>query len=147
MDNGCLNIKNINSINITKVKDWAIYFDYEDKHYLIIGSSEFVGKSWQDLCERKFDGKKYYSKLIKRKFDEKEYVKNDYIEKQKNKNIIYSLINKKYFTYKLTQKGFFNGVYEKEIKQEKIKVLKEQLKNKEKECLDIKNKILILSNF
>ena len=147
MDNYCIRIKNLDNLRITKVKDWAIYFNYKSKQYILHGSSELGEDSWQKLYERKFDSSgKCSLVLMKRIMYEKEYLKYDYIEKQNGKTIVYSLINKKHFVYTLTEKGFSDGLYLKDVEakenEDKLNLLKSQLKYHEQKCLEIKNKII-----
>lgn len=35
-----INIQDVSLLKITKVKNWSILFDYDDKHYLLHGVDE-----------------------------------------------------------------------------------------------------------
>ena len=47
-----LSITDLSLLKITKVKDWAICFDYDGRQFLIHGTSEFGEGSGQDFYER-----------------------------------------------------------------------------------------------
>ena len=50
-----INITDISLLKITRVRPWSICFDYDNKHYLIHGSSEMGEGSWQELYKRDLD--------------------------------------------------------------------------------------------
>lgn len=121
-------------LKITKVKNWAICFDYDDRHYLIHGSSELGEGEWQDFYERILDENGHYElKHIKTKMYSKEYVVNDYIKKQNGHTIVYKNIDKEYFTYKLTKRGFASGIMEERVIEEEkhISKVEKQIKKYE----------------
>ena len=67
-----IDIQDLNLLRITKVKEWAICFDYGEKHYLLHGQSEMGEGSWQVLYERTLDEcGKYHLERIK-EIDERE---------------------------------------------------------------------------
>lgn len=143
-----INIQDLSLTKITRVRDWSICFDYDHKHYLLHGSSEAGEGSWQDLYERELDSHgKYKLTFITSKNYASEYVANDYIKKQRGKTIVYSLIDKEYFAYKLTKRGFATGIFEDEVtkQNEEILKLRAELKTYEDKCRGIRNKINTLS--
>ena len=114
-----INIDDLDSLKITKVKDWAIYFDYDNRHYLLHGSSELGEGSWQDLYERYLDSNGHYElRHIKSIMYLSEYCAHDYILRQKGKTIVYKNIDKEYFVYKLTKRGFATGLMEDKVKEQ-----------------------------
>lgn len=111
-----LTIKSLRHLKITKVKPWSIYFDYEGKHYLIHGKSELGEGSWQELYERELDENGKYN-LIKLGCCNyaTDSVASDYIKAQNGKTTVYSQVDKAYFAYMLTKRGFANGVMEEKV--------------------------------
>lgn len=134
-----LNITDLSLLKITKVKDWAIYFDYDGRHYLIHGGSELGEGSWQDFYERILDEYGHYElHHIGTKPYAKECVVNDYIKRQKGHTVVYRNINKEYFVYKLTKRGFATGIMEERVIEEEkyiSKIEKQIKKYEEKICL------------
>lgn len=129
---------------ITKVKNWAICFDYDDRHYLIHGSSEPGEGEWQEFYERILDENGHYElKHIKTKMYSEEYVVNDYIKKQNGHTIVYKNIDKEYFAYKLTKRGFASGIMEERvIKEEKhISKVEKQIKKYEEKIRLLRQEI------
>lgn len=119
-----IDIKDLSLLKITKVKNWAIYFDYDGKHYFIHGNYEIGEGSWQELYERDLNYYGQYSlKRIKGNCST-DRVASDYISKQKGKTIVYSQIDKKHFAYKLTKRGFATGIMEHLVKSEQNKIQK-----------------------
>ncbi|MEE1503675.1 MAG: hypothetical protein UGF89_05450 [Acutalibacteraceae bacterium] len=113
-----LNITNLSLLKITKVRPWSICFDYDGVHYLLKGKSELGEGDWQDLYERELDhnGKYILNKLGCCEFAP-ERVDVDYVKKQKGRTLVYSQIDKAFFAYKLTKRGFATGVMENKIKE------------------------------
>lgn len=119
-----IDIKDLSLLKITKVKKWAICFDYDGKHYLLHGNYEIGEGQWQELYERELNFYGQYSlKRIAEKSG-KEQVADDYIKNQKGKTIVYSQIDKSYFAYKLTKRGFATGIFEHLVKKEQNKIQK-----------------------
>lgn len=102
-----INITDISLLKITKVKPWAICFDYEDKHYLIHGDYELGEGSWQTLYERVLDKNGKYT-LTHPKYCPyaSDNVVSDYIKKQRGRTVVYRNIDKEYFAHKLVKRGF-----------------------------------------
>lgn len=143
-----IDIKNLSLLKITRVRGWAICFDYDGKHYLLHGASEMGEGSWQDLYERELDEHgKYKLNFITNSNYGSEYVANEYIKKQNGKTIVYSLIDKNYFVYKLTKRGFATGIFEDEVSRQKEEIMKLQteLKVYEDKCRELRNRINTLS--
>ena len=142
-----IDIQDLSLLKITRVRSWSICFDYADKHYLLHGESEAGEYSCQELYERKLDEcGKYDLIFISNKCGD-DYVSNDYIKTQKGRTIVYSKIDKNFFAYKLTKRGFATGIFEKEVlKQNKeIEKLKKKLQTYEDKCREIRSQINELS--
>lgn len=119
-----IDIRNTALLKITKVKPWAIYFDYGEKHYFIHGNYEFGEGSWQELYERDLN---YYGGYKLKRIataNGTDRVANDYINKQRGKTVVYSQIDKNYFAYKLTKRGFATGVMKNLVEREQSKIQK-----------------------
>ena len=111
-----LTIKNFRHLKVTKIKPWSIYFDYEGKHYLIHGKSELGEGSWQELYERELDENgKYTLKKLGCSNYATDDVASEYIKKQNGKITVYSQVDKKFFAYMLTKRGFANGIMEEVV--------------------------------
>jgi len=142
-----IDIQDLSLLKITRVRDWSICFDYDDKHYLLHGTSEAGEGSWQELYERELDENgKYRLDFVSNKYGD-DYVACDYIKNQRGKTIVYSLIDKKYFAYKLTKRGFATGIFEDVVLKQKEEILNLQteLKVYEDKCRELKSKIRELS--
>ena len=142
-----IDIQDFSLLKVTKVRDWSICFDYDDKHYLLHGTSETGEGSWQELYERELDKNgKYKLTFISNKYGD-DYVAYDYIKRQNGKTIVYSMVDKDFFVYKLTKRGFATGIFEDEVIKQKGKIskLRDELKTYEDKCRDIRNKINALS--
>lgn len=102
-----INITDLSLLKITKVKPWTIYFDYDNKHYMIHGNYEIGEGSWQTLYEREFDKNgKYTLTFIKHCPYATDDVAKDYIKKQRGVTFVYRNIDKIYFTQRLIKRGF-----------------------------------------
>ena len=74
-----IDIQDLSLLKITKVKPWAIYFDYDKKHYLLHGKSDGC-ESVQELYERHLNKNGFCTlEFIKSNYGN-EYVSNDYIK-------------------------------------------------------------------
>lgn len=139
-----IDIQDLNLLRITKVKEWAIYFDYGKKHYLLRGQSEMGEGSWQVLYERTLDEcGKYHLERIKESGYATEYVANDYIKRQNGKTIVYSKIDKEYFAYKMTKRGFAIGIMQQKVEEENQHILsvKNQIKELEQKIYGLRREI------
>lgn len=124
-------------IKITKVKPWAIYFDYEDKKFLLHESSDCYESS-TTLYERIHKNGKYELKTIKSYYGQ--IISLNYFSKKSGRT--YSQINTNIFLRKLVYKGL---VQNKKISDELSKMQQEIEKYKQIEYF-CKNKRLELEN-
>ena len=139
-----IDIQDLNLLKVTKVKEWAICFDYDKKHYLLHGQSEMGEGSWQVLYERTLDDcGKYHLKKIKEIGYAPEYVANDYIKRQKGKTIVYSKIDKEYFAYKMTKRGFAIGIMRQKVEEENqhILLVENQIKELKQKIYELRREI------
>lgn len=104
--------KDLNKLKITKVKPWSIYFDYDDKHYMI-HESGVGGRYSTSLYERIFD--KFGNVLECRNIfcadnclDIAKFIGNNfkYNSTHDSINITYNQINKFQFVDALYEYGF-----------------------------------------
>lgn len=138
-----IDIQDLSLLKITRVRDWSICFDYGDKHYLLHGSSEVGEGSCQELYERELnENGKYKLTFISNKYGD-DHVAYDYIKRQSGKTIVYSLIDKNFFVYKLTKREFATGIFENEVLKQKEEILNLQaeLKVYEDKCRELRSKI------
>lgn len=111
-----LTIKSLHHLKITKIKPWSIYFDYEDRHYLLHGKSELGEGSWQEFYERELDENGKYNLISLGCCNyATDCVTSDYIKAQNGKTTVYSQVDKAYFAYMLTKRGFANGIMEEKV--------------------------------
>ena len=104
-----ITIEDLSLLKITKVKPWAICFDYDSSHYLLYGNTDNP-ETQQDLFERILNKHgKYTLKYICSKIGEKSDVWDDYIKCQNGTTIVYSQVDKEYFANKLIMRGFAKG--------------------------------------
>ena len=146
-----LEIKDLSLLKITKVKDWAIYFTYDNERYLLHGSSD-GGDYSMTLYLRvpiSSDGK-YKLEPLQGKYTSSDfvsgYIKVNTIGKGKSTTIHYSEIDKEFFVKQLTVNGFVSGVLDEKIdvikiknktRQEEIKKLREQIYKLEKQIKEL----------
>lgn len=138
-----INITDFSLLKITRVRPWSICFDYGDKHYLIHGSYEMGEGSWQELYERELDTNGKYNLLRLKTVDGDDDVKQDYIKRQRGKTIVYRNVDKAYFSYKLTKRGFATGVMESVVKEEQkhINRVEKQIKKHEEIIRQLRTEI------
>lgn len=142
-----LNITDLTLLKITRVRDWSICFDYNGKYYLIHGQSEVGEGSGQDFYERILDEHgKYELKHIQSKWFVNENVAWDYIRcnfSGRNKPIVYSQIDKGFFVYKLTKRGFASGIMEQHVRdeEEKVKSVEKQIREYEEKVRELRQSI------
>lgn len=138
-----INITDLSLLKITRVRPWSILFDYGDKHYLIHGSYETGEGSWQELYERELDTNGKYNLLRLKTVDGDDDVKQDYIKRQRGKTIVYRNVDKAYFSYKLTKRGFATGVMESVVKEEQkhINRVEKQIKKHEEIIRQLRSEI------
>lgn len=103
-----IDIQDLSLLKITKIKPWAIYFDYDEKHYLLHGKSDGC-ESVQELYERHLNKNGFWTlNFIKSNYGN-EYVINYYIKPISWQTIVYSQIDKEYFREKLEIHGFIKS--------------------------------------
>lgn len=134
-------IERLEDVKITKVKDWAVYFDVCEKHYILHGSED--DESYVTLFERTLDKFGHYELTPLKSILGDACLKNKYIAKQKDKTIVYSLVDVRYFVYTLTKKGFAEGLYsyEVELQNKRLLELRKELKFYDEKCDQIRNQI------
>ena len=114
-----LKIIDSSKIKITKLKDWAIYFDYDSDKYLLHESVDGYDSSIA-----------LYKRIPSNDFGkyELEWMKSDnfvdiptieYNKKHKHWSGTYSQINIEKFVYDMTYDGYFSSQYDDEIKEKK----------------------------
>ena len=122
-----LDIKDLSLLKITKVRDYAIFFDYDGKHYFLHGTSDGY-ESLQKLYERHLDNNGFCTlKCIKYDFGSEE-VANEYIKSISRNSIVCNQIDKKYFRDKLIKHKFIEGELKENDKTEN-KIAAELLDN------------------
>lgn len=138
-----INITNLSLLKITRVRPWSILFNYGDKHYLIHGSYEMGEGSWQELYERELDANGKYNLLRLKTVNGDDNVKQDYIKRQRGNTIVYRNIDKEYFAYKLTKRGFATGNMESKVKEEQkhIDRVEKQIKKYEEKIRQLRFEI------
>lgn len=139
-----LDIQDLTLLKITYVKEWQIRFDYGDVHYLLHGTEELGEPDRQELYKRTvFQDGKYDLYHIATHYGS-ENVCNDYIRiRNKSKKvfgyydkIVYGHIDKEFFAYKLTKRGFASGIMENKVKEESQRISKIQ-----KQIMELQNQI------
>lgn len=101
-------MKDLSLLEITKIKPWAIYFDYDNKHYLLHGKADGC-ESIQELYERQLDKNGNYGLIFIKNRYERDYLVSDYIKSMNQKTIVYNQIDKEYFREQLTRSGFIEN--------------------------------------
>lgn len=110
-----IEMNDLSLLEITKVKPWAIYFDYDNKHYLLHGKADGY-ESIQELYERQLDKNGNYDLIfIKSRYGE-DYFASNYIKSINRKTIVYNQIDKEHFREQLIRSGFVEngGKYSKD---------------------------------
>lgn len=103
-----IDIQELSLLKITKVKPWAIYFDYDQKHYLLHGKSDGY-ESVQELYERHLDKNGFWTlEFIKSDYGN-EYIINYYIKPISWQTIVYNQIDKEYFVRHMAIHGFIKS--------------------------------------
>ena len=125
-----INIQDVSLLKITKVIDWSILFDYDGKHYLLHGTREIGEPDRQELYERNLNQNGKYDLEYKNSCYGTEYVSRDYIKSKSSKTIVYNQIDKDFFAYKLTKRGFAEGIMEDKVQYEndRIDKIKKQIR-------------------
>lgn len=101
-------MKDLSLLEITKIKPWAIYFDYGNKHYLLHGKADGC-ESIQELYERQLDKNGNYGLIFIKNRYGRDYLVSDYIKSMNQKTIVYNQIDKEYFREQLTRSGFIEN--------------------------------------
>ena len=103
-----IEMKDLSLLEITKIKPWAIYFDYGNKHYLLHGKADSY-ESIQELYERQLDKNGNYGLIFIKSRYGRDYFVSDYIKSMNQKTIVYNQIDKEYFRGQLTRSGFIEN--------------------------------------
>lgn len=103
-----IEMNDLSLLEITKVKPWAIYFDYDNKHYLLHGKADGY-ESIQELYERQLDKNGNYDLIFIKSRYGRDYLDSDYIKSISRKTIVYNQIDKEYFREQLTRSGFIEN--------------------------------------
>lgn len=103
-----IEMNDLSLLEITKVKPWAIYFDYDNKHYLLHGKADGY-ESIQELYERQLDKNGNYDLIFIKNRYGRDYLVSDYIKSMNQKTIVYNQIDKEYFREQLTRSGFIEN--------------------------------------
>ena len=121
-----LEIKNLSLLKITKVKDWAIYFDYDDAKYLLHTSSEDCETS-TTLFRRKSLNNfgKYELEYICSSYGNNIPYLTYFHDKRRIKNYKsrpLKEINRNKFIWDLTWNDYFSGEYSKGVEENKTQI-------------------------
>ena len=100
-----IEMNDLSSLKITKVKPWAIYFDYDNRHYLLHGKADGY-ESIQELYERQLDKNGNYDLIFIKSRYGKDYLASGYIKSVSRMTIVYNQIDKEYFRDQLIRSGF-----------------------------------------
>lgn len=139
-----LDIQDLALLKITCVKKWEIRFDYDGIHYLLRGVGESGEPDRQELYERKVASDGQYELFYIITNYGSENVKTDYIKRNTgikenfayDNPIVYSQIDKNFFVYKLTKRGFAFGIMDNKVKEESQRISKIQ-----KQIIELQNQI------
>ena len=123
-----------NKIKITKTKAWAIYFDYDNKKFLLHESSDCYESS-TTLYERIFKNGRYELKTIKSYYGSIFTLK--YFSNKKGRT--YKQVDKENFLRKLVYKGLVqNKKIDEEILQDVIENHLVDIKEFVREMINLK---------
>lgn len=114
-----LEIKDLSKLKITKVKPWAIYFDYDNEKYLLYGRNEdyeYDITLYKRVPLPLNDKGKYKLEYIFSQISASDYIKSTYI-KYFSKQMCYKHIDKEHFVKKLTYDGFCYGMYDEYVEE------------------------------
>ena len=139
-----LNITDLSLLKITKVKQWAICFDYGNEHYLIHGQHELGEGSGQTLYQRTLDENGNYELFeVASQWYLDDNVEFDYIRRQRGQTVVYSQIDKEFFAYKLTKNKLALGVMEEQVKkdEEYASKIKEEIRELNKRASLLQTKL------
>lgn len=100
-----IEMNDLSLLKITKVKPWAIYFDYDNKHYLLHGKADGY-ESIQELYERQLDENGNYDLIFIKSRYGRDYLANGYIKSINKRTVVYNQIDKEYFREQLIRSGF-----------------------------------------
>lgn len=146
-----LQIVDIKKLKITKVKSWAIYFDYDGEKYLFHESTDDYETSHTLYRRMDMNGKgKYKLEYMKCGGITNCGLKYAYLDRNRPKNGAYNTTKlKEYFCKKMTYNDFFCGLYVEEIDRIKwsIKVMNNAIAKHEKEIQEYRDEINKLRNF
>ena len=146
-----LAINDLSLLKIDKLKNWAVYFTYDNEKYLLHGSSDGGDNSMTLYLRVPLDSNgKYKLETITGKYSSTDYV-SKYIKENKvgngrNRTIHYCDIDKEFFVKQLINDGFVSGALEEKVdlikvknktRQDEIKKLREQIWKLEKQIREL----------
>lgn len=102
---GKLIITDLNKLKITKVKDWAIYFNYDNEKYLLHGSYCNYEYS-SNLYKRIPINNKYELVYMAGEYTWDDYIKGEFIKEYHKRTLVYNQIDKEYFVNQLVRWEF-----------------------------------------
>lgn len=126
-----IHIDDVSLLKITKVKNWAIFFDYGDRHFLLHEDSFEDEENYRcALYERTVDNNGYYSVTWLNSCRGYGSMRlGDYIKLPNNKalrfendnvNVVYNQIDKEYFVLGLTKEDLVVSHYSVSLLEERI---------------------------
>lgn len=144
-------INDLSLLKIDKVKEWAVYFTYDNEKYLLHGSSDggdysmtlYLRIPLNNYGKYKLEpifGKWTYTDYVSK------YIKINKIGTGKNKTINYCDIDKEFFVKQLTNDEFVSGILDEKVdlikvknqtRQDEIKKLREQIMKIEKQIKEL----------
>ena len=135
-----LEINDLKDIEITKVKPWAIYFNYKDNKYLLHESGD-CGEYGTDLFKRT---------IIENGSQKLECIVGIFghipncIRYKTQKGNTYNQIDMEYFVLKLTKEGFFSGIFEDNIKivERNNKAINDEIAKLQKEINKLRSQLV-----
>jgi hypothetical protein len=107
-----ITIEDLTKLRITKIREGHIYFDYAEKHYLLMERSD--DEDYITLYERELSNSKVRLHYINSKMDcdgTERFILDVSRKPNKSKTITYVNVDKKYFVNKLTRIGFATSIY------------------------------------
>lgn len=139
-----LNIIDPRKIKITKIKNWAIYFDYDGEKYLLHESVDGYEKN-NTLYKKSYDGNRYELEFI----TSNPYMDIHHLIPVMKKGKTYKSIDKIKFANMLTYYEFANGCLDSTIQNLKFNIskYKEQRQKLQEEIRKIDNTIIKLTRY
>lgn len=146
-----LAIEDLSLLKIDKVKDWAVYFTYDNDKYLLHGASDGCESSVTLYLRIPINNKgRYNLEAIHGQYTSSDsvsrYIKVNKIGSGRSNTIHYSEIDKEFFVKQLTNDGYVSGMMDEkvdsikiknQVRQEEIKKLREQIRKIEKQIKEL----------